>query len=171
MGARSRPTTRSFSRRRPRSMLKLSLVASAPSRAATSPSTCARTLTLALTLARTLTLPLACTRIRAPLPAAARRARHAAGTRRLFSRPRRFEMSRFITGRPTAAAGRHGATCCTYYPYVMRVVARVVVLLRLFSNPDPNTDPNTDPNPNLALNRRCSASSLLTLTLTLTLAP
>jgi hypothetical protein len=148
-------------------MLKLSLVASAPSRAATSPSTCARTLTLALTLARTLTLPLACTRIRAPLPAAARRARHAAGTRRLFSRPRRFEMSRFITGRPTAAAGRHGATCCTYYPYVMRVVARVVVLLRLFSNPDPNTDPN----PNLALNRRCSASSLLTLTLTLTLAP
>ena len=43
-----------------------------------------------------------------------------------------FEMSRFITGRPTAAAGRHGATCCTYYPYVMRIVARVVVLLSLF---------------------------------------
>ena len=37
-------------------------------------------------------------------------------------------MSRFMTGRPTAAAGRYGATCCTYYPYVMRIVARVVVL-------------------------------------------
>jgi len=43
-----------------------------------------------------------------------------------------FEMSRFMTGRPTAAAGRHGATCCKYYPYVMRVVARVVVLMSLF---------------------------------------
>merc|ERR1711935_340178 len=43
-----------------------------------------------------------------------------------------FEMSRFMTGRPTAAAGRYGATCCTYYPYVMRIVARVVVLLSLF---------------------------------------
>jgi hypothetical protein len=43
-----------------------------------------------------------------------------------------YEFSRFMTGRPTAAAGRAGSRCCKCYPYVMRVVARVVVLLSLF---------------------------------------
>ena len=46
----------------------------------------------------------------------------------LSNRRRRYEFSRFMTGRPTAAAGRAGSRCCTCYPYVMRIVARVVVL-------------------------------------------
>ena len=44
----------------------------------------------------------------------------------------KFEFARFMTGRPTAAAGAAGSYCCACYPYVMRVVARVVVLLSLF---------------------------------------